>query len=328
MATGGWLVAGAAAAAVTGWAIRAAWRRDMAAARAPLAGRARLFQGPSGPIEYAEAGPAAGPPVLMVHGSGGGFDHGLGFGAALARHGLRVIAPSRFGYLGSPMPREAVPAEAMPAVQADALAHLLAGLGRGPVVVVGGSAGALSATQLVLRHPHLCRALVLLVPTLHVPGRRAGAGSPSGAAVAGLVRAVLGSDFLFWLAMRAAPGLMTRLVLATDPALLAGTPESERRRLRDVLFHILPVSARRAGILADTASAAAPPPYPVERIACPVLVIGTRDDLYGTAAAAIDTAARTPGARLRLFDTGGHLWVGHDRDLWATVAAFVDGLDA
>ena len=327
MAIGNWLVPAAAAVAVAGL-LRAAWRRDMAAARAPLAGRARRVDGPSGPIEYAEAGPAAGPPVLMVHGSGGGFDHGLAFAAPLARRGMRVIAPSRFGYPGSPMPPGPVRAEAMPALQADALAHLLARLGVGPVVVVGGSAGALSATQLVLRHPHLCRALVLVVPTLHVPGRRAGAGSRPGAAVARLVGAVLGSDFLFWLAMRAAPGLMTRLVLATDPALLAGAPASERRRLRDVLFHILPVSARRRGILVDTASAAAPPPYPVERIGCPVLVIGTRDDLYGTAAAAIDTAARTPGARLVLFETGGHLWVGHDRELWATVAAFIDGLAA
>ena len=58
----------------------------------------------AGPIEYAEAG--AGEPLLLIHGAGGGYDQGL----LIARdfgEGHRVIAPSRFGYLKTPVPEDA-----------------------------------------------------------------------------------------------------------------------------------------------------------------------------------------------------------------------------
>ena len=42
----------------------------------------------------------------MVHGAGGGFDQGLELGD-FARAGFRVIAVSRFGYLGTPLPADA-----------------------------------------------------------------------------------------------------------------------------------------------------------------------------------------------------------------------------
>lgn len=75
-----------------------------------------------GPIEYQEA--AAGTPLLMVHGSGGGHDQGMAFAGNLAQQGVRVIAMSRFGYLRTPMP-----ADESPAAQADAHVCLLNALG-------------------------------------------------------------------------------------------------------------------------------------------------------------------------------------------------------
>ncbi len=50
-----------------------------------------------------------GPPLLMVHGSGGGFDQGLDFARTLVPDGYRVIVPSRFGYLRTPLPADASP---------------------------------------------------------------------------------------------------------------------------------------------------------------------------------------------------------------------------
>jgi 2-hydroxy-6-oxonona-2,4-dienedioate hydrolase len=116
---------------------------------------------------------------------------------------------------------------------------------------------------------------------------------------------------------------MTRMVLATDPALVEQASPAEQRRVRDVLFRILPISARKEGLLMDSATAGAPQPYPVERINCPTLVISVRDDLYGTAAAATHAAERMPNARLILYDTGGHLWVGHDEEMWRVIADFI-----
>jgi pimeloyl-ACP methyl ester carboxylesterase len=54
-----------------------------------------------GAVEYAIEGD--GPPVLVVHGTPGGSDQALAMGRFLAEAGLRVIAPSRPGYLDTPL---------------------------------------------------------------------------------------------------------------------------------------------------------------------------------------------------------------------------------
>ncbi|RST85553.1 alpha/beta hydrolase [Aquibium carbonis] len=292
-----------------------AYRRDMAIAGAAADAPSRLLDGPDGTIEYADTG--RGSPVLMIHGSGGGFDQGLAFAGPLTEAGFRVIAPSRFGYLRSVMPQAASPER-----QADAFAFLLDAVGVDQAVVVGGSAGALSATQFAIRHPSRCRALILVVPASYAPDRPAGTNAAPAAWP--VIKAALGSDMLFWAAIRMAPAFMTRMVLATDPALLEAAGEAERQRVRNMLFHVLPVSRRKAGLLMDMATAGDPPPHPLETITCPVLAISAKDDLYGTAAAARHIAARAPDARLLLFDDGGHMLVGHDAAMWRAVLDFIE----
>ncbi len=61
-----------------------------------------------GPPEYAVAGED--PPLMMIHGTGGGFDQGLLLAAGLRPSGLRIVTPSRFGHLGSARPGEAAAA--------------------------------------------------------------------------------------------------------------------------------------------------------------------------------------------------------------------------
>jgi pimeloyl-ACP methyl ester carboxylesterase len=99
-----------------------------------------------GPIEYGENG--TGIPLLSIHGAGGGYDQGLANVADFVGDGFRVIAPSRFGYLGTP-----VPPDSSPAAQADAHAALLSELNISKPIVVGISAGARSAIELAIRHP-------------------------------------------------------------------------------------------------------------------------------------------------------------------------------
>jgi 2-hydroxy-6-oxonona-2,4-dienedioate hydrolase len=96
----------------------AAYRKDLDAARKRIETEGQLIDTPHGPIEFAEAGD--GPAVLLIHGAGGGFDQGLALGAAFLGDGYRIVAPSRFGYLGTPLP-----ADASPAAQADAHLRLL-----------------------------------------------------------------------------------------------------------------------------------------------------------------------------------------------------------
>jgi len=59
------------------------------------------------------------------------------------------------------------------------------------------------------------------------------------------------------------------------------------------------------------------------KITVPTLVISTEDDRFGTALTARDIAAAVPGARLVIYPSGGHVWVGHDEDVWAEVATFL-----
>src|ERR1041385_8455957 len=100
-----WGLAGLAVAlAAAAIVVSVSYHSDIADARARIS-RANSVMTPCGRIEYASAGNGA--PVLVIHGAGGGFDQGETLGAPLAQAGFRVIAPSRFGYLGTPLPADA-----------------------------------------------------------------------------------------------------------------------------------------------------------------------------------------------------------------------------
>ena len=55
-----------------------------------LFGQGTVIETGAGPLEYAVAGD--GPPLMMIHGTGGGFDQGLLFAAGLRRSGFRIVA--------------------------------------------------------------------------------------------------------------------------------------------------------------------------------------------------------------------------------------------
>ena len=130
------------AGALIGWHFNSDMQR--ARAHAHAAQGSVLLQTRCGPIEYQESG--TGIPLLAVHGSGGGHDQGMAFASNLTKHGIRVIAMSRFGYLRTPMP-----ADASASAQADAHVCLLDALGIQRAAVMGGSAGGPSALQMALR---------------------------------------------------------------------------------------------------------------------------------------------------------------------------------
>lgn len=306
------------AAAVAGLgAVTYFYQRDIREARARVASGSQIARTPCGPIEYAVAGD--GPPVLVVHGAGGGYDQGLDFARPLVERGFRIIAMSRFGYLRTPLP-----AEAGPAAQADAHACLLDALKISRAAVVGISAGALSAQQFAIRHAARTTALVLVVPAAYRP---AAADAPPPAAATPTVvfvrDALLGSDFLFWAWIRLSPESVTRVVLATDPALVAAASAAEQAEAAMVREHILPVSPRRDGLVNEAKIMAALGPYPLERITAPTLAISAQDDGYGTYEAARYAAAHIPRARFLGYPTGGHLLVGHGREVADEIVGFL-----
>lgn len=280
---------------------------------ARIEGQSDLVSTRSGILEFAESG--VGQPVLMIHGSGGGFDQGLEFAWPLIESGFHVVAPSRFGYL-----RSDYPADSSPAAQADAFADLLDHLKISRVAVIGGSAGAPSAIQFALKYPERCSALVLLVPLAYVPSREEDA---DGASNGTIFMAALHSDFLYWLGISFVPDAMVKSILATDPLLLQTASAEERERVQRTLATVLPVSRRAKGIESDTNLARSLGPLPLQNIHVPTLAISVKDDRYNTLPAAEYITTQVPNARLITYATGGHLWVGHNQELFDSVSQFL-----
>jgi len=297
-----------------------AYRSDIRRARERVSSGSRILQTPCGPIEYATAGD--GPPVLVVHGAGGGFDQGIDSSEPLWQGGFRVIAMSRFGYLRTP-----VPADASAAAQADAHACLLDALGIARAPLIGASAGAPSSMQFALRHPERISALVLLVPAaypFHIEQKqRDTAPETVSAETRFLFDTALKSDFLFWLAPRLARKTVTRAILGTSPSVLDHASAAERARVERLLADILPVSQRRLGLLNDASVVSSLPRYDLERITAPTLIVGVADDLYGTYNGARYSAEHILNARLISYPEGGHLWVGHQAEVMKQIAAFL-----
>src|SRR3989338_1043049 len=297
------------------------YQRDIRQARVRVSAGSLMAGTPCGPIEYAVAGD--GPPVLVVHGAGGGYDQGMDIFMPLVDVGYRVIAMSRFGYLRPPLP-----ADASPPAQADAHACLLDALNIRQAVVIGVSAGGPSAMQFALRHPERTAALVLMVPAAYAsrPVDVRSKRMPPG--VEFLLDAVLKSDFLFWALTRFARQTAIRTILGTPPEVVQSASAEERASVAQVLDHVLPVSPRRLGLLNDAAIVTTLPRYELERIAAPTLIMSVADDLYGTFDGARYSAEHIPHARFVGYPSGGHMGVGHEKETMAEIAAFLKGFSS
>lgn len=287
------------------------YRKEMRAIRDALDSGSTIAETRAGDIEYAETG--AGEPALVVHGAGGGYDQGLLIGRDLG-DGFRIIAPSRFGYLKTPVPNDA-----SPAAQADAHAALLDFLGIEKAIILGASAGAPSVIELALRHPERVSALILLVPRTYDPSGSIGVdeSAPSQA----VLRLVENSaDFPFWLAMHVVRGAVVRF-LGVPPEVEANASEAERARVTEVMRSVLPLSRRMRGLALEGKIEIKP--WPLERITVPTLIISAKDDLFKTLPGARFTAEHIPGAELHVLDSGGHLMVGQSKQVHSLIADFL-----
>jgi pimeloyl-ACP methyl ester carboxylesterase len=298
-------------AAGAGAAVIAAFQSDMRAARARLAAQSRLVETACGPVEVAESG--SGPPVLVVHGTGGGFDQGMMAAKGPFGDNYHLIAPSRFGYLRSPMP-----ADTSHATQADTLAALLDALQVPRAVVMAVSAGAQPATHLALRHPERVQALVLITPALHLPPTPGVA--PESGPPGFVLDYVLASDFIVWVLAHLVPNLLVR-VAGVPPALVGQVTPEVRKELVDGFF---PASARHLGLAHDIRTTTPiAPDLPIEQLAMPVLLVGTADDPYNTGDVVRYSAGRLPTATALILDSGGHVLIGQQDRIRQEVQEFL-----
>lgn len=297
-------MAGAAVGSVVIAGVVRRYRRDLAQARHRLAAvDRRVVDTRFGPVEYAERG--AGKPVLVSHGILHGCDGGL-LSVRTLIPDRRVIAPSRFGYLGS-----ALPAAATPADQADAFAELLDRLDVERVDVVGISAGATAALQFALRHPDRVEHLVIVSGNL--PGETAVA-PPRWARL-------LYADPPMWALKTFRAPLLARLM---------GVPAGFPRGAEDAQFvaamldSIFPVGPRSAGTAFDAyVSNPDVNGYRLEDLRAPTLILHAADDPLASCSAAQRAAERIPGSTLITFESGGHLGLGQTDRSRSAIAAFL-----
>ena len=100
------------------------------------------------------------------------------------------------------------------------------------------------------------------------------------------------------------------MVLATPPELLKAANPQERARVDAMVDHILPVSARAAGMRSDTAVGKHLAPSALETLRVPTRIVSACDDRHGTSASAACTASRIAGAKFIDFGQCGHTGVG------------------
>jgi pimeloyl-ACP methyl ester carboxylesterase len=263
-----------------------------------------------GDIEYATEG--KGPPVLVVHGAGGGYDQGLFIGENYVGPGFRFIAPSRFGYV-----RSSIPENGSPAAQADAYVKLLDSLGVKRVAVVGFSDGGPSALQFALRHPERCAALVMISAKSH--------SAPPDTPLQALVfENVFRSDYLFWLITEyARPFMLTMFGVSGE--VQEQIPPRSRQLASDVVESMNPISLRNDGIYHDRGTLTVLPEdeFRLEQITVPTLVVHAVDDGLQPYSHAENTATKVPDAKLLSYEEGGHLLLLQIDDVREKVAAFI-----
>ncbi len=330
------------------------WERSKSVHR--LRHCSRVVETTKGPVEYASAG--SGPAVLVLHGGMGGWDQGVALGVsllaqaddaerdacvdyhralqdgdAMLRNRFTIIAPSRVGYLRTPLSTGQTPAEG-----ADAMAALLDTLGIDKTHVIGVSGGGPTALQFALRHVSRTSSLVMVaaISKRHVqPARTTNS-------FVGKIVFAHGFGWLVDLLYRGglafaavAPESFTRLLLrATETFDRARIEERlatirraplQFRWMRGLLHSGYPLSIRKIGLDNDLKQFALIEDYPIKRIACPTLVVHGRYDGNVTFDHAEFVAQGVPGASMSVAESCGHLiWMSEEeRKIRETVIEFI-----
>lgn len=297
---------------LAGGAVWLVFLQDMRSVNDRLSAAAVRADTAIGPIAFAVGG--AGAPVLAIHGAGGGHDQGQLLAQAFLPDGYRWIAPSRFGYPGSPMP-----ADASTAAQADAFADLLGGLGIERVTVLAMSGGVPPALQFALRYPARTQALILLSSAPYAPLTAEEQELP---VPLWLYDALFAADLPLWAVLRVSPRSLAQMFDARGD-LIAQMTGDEGPFLDAMIAAFLPVTKRRAGLANEGAAIDPAAAIDPSAITVPVLIVHARDDRITPFSTAQFTAETIPGAEFLAFDAGGHLLLGHHTAVRQRIAGFL-----
>ena len=285
--------------------------RDIGRAYERIVGQSEWVPTPFGGVEFKQGG--SGPPVLVIHGSGGGFDQGELIAQAVLGDGFHWIAPSRFGYLRSELPPGASFDE-----QAHAYAALLDHLGIDKVAVVAMSHGGPSALLFALLHPDRVASLTLIsCGVASLATRDQAQANRQG----DLLRTIFRYDPLYW---GVSTFLRTKLMelMGANAAVIAGLTAEQHVLIDRIIDDMNPVAPRYAGVVFD--NTARMPNDRIAAIRAPTLILHASDDSLQLPSNAEFAARAIAGSRLVLFERGGHLLIAVEQAaVRADVRAFI-----
>lgn len=234
--------------------------------------------------------------ILSVHGIFGGYDQAFDTCKDFVSD-FRIIAPSRFGYLGSDISGKGTPAE-----QASAYAELLDNLGIDKVYLLATSAGGSIAIRFALDYPERTKGLILYcsaMPFAEKPEQYAEYAGPP---------AFLCNDYAMF--------LMSPLfepIMGMEPS---------------TIYSMLPVGERKDGVVLD-AGVTNPDmarnfdDYRIEEMQAPTLILHSKDDKLASYEDVENALERFQNCTFVPFETGGHLLAGHSEEVKKAVSEFV-----
>jgi len=247
-----------------------------------------------GNMSYVDKG--KGETILSVHGIFGGYDQAYDTCKDLGSD-YRIIAPSRFGYLGSDILGNGNPAE-----QAKAYSELLNKLHIDKVFALATSAGGSPAIRFALDYPEKTKALILYcsaMPFVEKPTNIPKyAGPPS----------FLCNNYTMFLMSP-----LFKPIMGMEPS---------------VIYSLLPVNDRKKGIIIDSAitnldMARNYDNYPIKELNVPTIVFQAKDDKLVNFTDTEMAVKLFPNCTFIPFESGGHLMVGHEEEIKKAVADFV-----
>jgi pimeloyl-ACP methyl ester carboxylesterase len=298
-----WIAIGLIVAAVL---VSAAYLWDMNRAYERIRGKSTVMPSPYGDIEYTEGG--SGPDILVIHGSGGGYDQGELLVRAVLGDQFHWITPSRFGYLRSTFHEGATFDD-----QAHAYAYLLDHLGVKRVAVVALSHGGPSALLFAVLHPERVSSLTLISCGV---ASSAAQDQAQANQKGEMLMTIFKYDPLYWAITKVFRGQLMELMGANDEVIASLTPE-QLELVDKIIDYMNPVSPRSAGAAFD--NKATMPNERIGAIRAPTLIFHATDDTLQLYHNAEFAASTIPGARLVSFERGGHLLMSVEQSTIRTV---------
>lgn len=239
-----------------------------------------------GKIAYIDEG--KGEVILSCHGICGGYDQAYD-SLSDKTNAYRVIAPSRFGYPGSDVPKD-------PSVdnQVKAYIKLLDSLNIDKVYVFGTSAGGTFAIRFALLYPERTKGLILYCsgyPAFKKPQKKATYVGPPSA---------ICYDFPMWLFSP-----LFKPLMGMDS---------------NTIEKIMPLSQRHNGIVLDAKIANTDmdnhyEKYDMSKLKVPALIVHAEDDKLADYNKAKLWSKKIPNCTFVSLKTGGHLMVGNSNKI-------------